>query len=82
MSRGRAALIQGQGPQIRKAAPPGRTSRTGCRFEPRHRRDGASPQKNTIPPNAIPFIRAESPTTGLDVVRLSSVTSVRLLVSP
>jgi len=39
-------------------------------------------QKNTIPPSATPFIRASFPTTGLDIVRLSSVTSVTLFVSP
>ena len=39
-------------------------------------------QKNTIPPSATPFIRASSPATGLDVVRLTSATSVTLFVSP
>ena len=39
-------------------------------------------QKNTIPPNAKPFMCACSPTTGFDVVRLTSPTNVTLLVSP
>lgn len=39
-------------------------------------------QKNTIPPSATPFMRASSPATGLDVVRLTSATSVTLFVSP
>jgi hypothetical protein len=35
-----------------------------------------------MPPRATPFILACSPTTGLEVVRLSSPTSVTLLVRP
>jgi hypothetical protein len=42
----------------------------------------AGRQKKTMPPKAKPFIRACSPAAGLDVVRLTSPTSVKLFVSP
>ena len=51
-----------------------RAARAGAALRPR--------QKNTMPPKAKPFILASSPTTGFDVVRLTSPTSVTLLVSP